>query len=81
MALKDTDKLFKSSFTEDDVYFYSREDGDIDSKAEEFLNESDSSDPLWYLHPSDEDNRFIKLGDFAPKRWKTPGDFGAQHAA
>lgn len=80
MALKETNQILKSSFTEDDVYFYSREE-ELSSKAEDILNNSDSSNPLWYLHPSDEDNGFVKLGDFIPRRSGSSGDFGAQAAA
>ncbi len=68
MALKNPEQLFKSSFTEDDVYFYDR-DEDLDSRAEEALSHSDFADPLWFLHPSDEDNRFVRLGDYMPKKW------------
>jgi hypothetical protein len=47
------------SLTEDDIYHYLNELSemeDLDDEGEEFLNHSDFGDPLWYLHPSDEDN-------------------------
>lgn len=82
MTLKKTNQILRSSFTEDDVYFYDREE-DLNRKAEEMLTHSNSADPLWYLHPSDEDNRFIWLGDYIPKKWgpSNNGNFGAQQVA
>ncbi len=32
---------------------------DLDDQAENILQHSDFVDPLWYLHPSDEDNENI----------------------
>ncbi len=58
------------SFTEDDVYFYTR-DYEESEGNEDFLNKTDSENPLWFLHPSDEDNSFVKLADYIPKRWDT----------
>ncbi len=80
MALKNIDKLFKSSFTEDDVYNFSR-DEEADVMAEKLLNKSDGADPLWYLHPYDEDDGFIKLGDLAPRSWRSSGQSGAAQQA
>lgn len=70
----------QSSFTEDDVYFYSREGQDIDSDADHLLKEAGSDNPLWFLHPSDEDNRFVKLEDFIPPHWKPRGGNNSSQA-
>ena len=88
MSLMDPRKTPRKSLTEDDIYHYLQEMEDIDDQAEDFLNHSDFGDPLWYLHPSDEDNQDMTTGDcyvtdpyvarrFANDPWSVKTNIGA----